>query len=110
LPATPGQQTGKHGPQLDEQLKHETEGLVRSSRPTRVEEFRDPEPAGRDQPTADRGILPEDRRGTPPGMTQADIDERPDVAQALGTSAFPGDRHMQDVAKALGLAVETRRT
>jgi hypothetical protein len=132
------QQTSKHGPGLDEYLEHETEGLVRSGRSTRVEEFRDPEPAGEDQPTGDR-IYPEDRRGNPEGMTQTDVDERSDIARALGTSAFPADRqtlvaiaadneatdhilellrslpadrtfeNVQDVAVALGLHVETHR-
>jgi Protein of unknown function (DUF2795) len=132
------QQTDKHGRLLDEELQHETEGLVRSGRSTRAEEFRDPEPAGEDQPTGDR-IYPEDRRGNPEGMTQDDVDERADIARNLGTSAFPGDRdqlvaiaeeneatdhvvgllrslpagetfeNVQDVARALGLHVETHR-
>jgi hypothetical protein len=133
------EQTSKHGPRQDENLEHETRGLVQGGKSTHVEEWRDPEPAGEDQTMADRGILPEDRRGTPPGMTQQDIDERSDIAQALGTGAFPGDRdslvqvatenqatdhvlgalrrlpegetfeNMQDVARALGLSVETQR-
>ena len=85
------QQSGKHGPLLDEELEHETRGLVQGGRSTRAEEFRDPEPAGEDQPTGDR-IYPEDRRGNPEGMTQDDVDERTDIARSLGTSAFPGDR------------------
>jgi hypothetical protein len=132
------QQSSKHGPQLDEELQHETRGLVQGGRSTRAEEFRDPEPAGEDQPTGDR-IYPEDRRGNPEGMTQDDVDERSDIARSLGTSAFPGDRdslvavaeeneatdhvlsllralpagqtfeNVQDVARALGLHVETHR-
>jgi Protein of unknown function (DUF2795) len=72
-------------------------------------------------------------------MTQDDVDERTDIARSLGTSAFPGDRdelvaiaeeneatdhvvgllrslpagrtfeNVQDVARALGLHVETHR-
>jgi len=132
------QQSSQHGPELDEELKHETRGLVQGGRSTRAEEWRDPEPAGEDQPTADR-IYPEDRRGNPEGMTQTDVDERSDIARSLGTSAFPGDReslvaiaadneatdhvlsllrslpagqtfeNVQDVATALGLHVETHR-
>jgi hypothetical protein len=132
------QQSDTHGPILDEELKHETRGLVQGGRSSRVEEWRDPEPAGEDQPTADR-IYPEDRRGNPEGMTQTDVDERSDIARALGTSAFPADRdtlvavaedneatehvlsllrslpgdqtfqNVQDVARALGLHVETHR-
>jgi hypothetical protein len=132
------QQSGKHGPILDEELQHETRGLVQGGRSTRAEEFRDPEPAGEDQPTGDR-IYPEDRRGNPEGMTQDDVDARTDIARSLGTSAFPGDRdslvalaqeneatdhvvgllrslpagqtfeNVQDVARTLGLHVETHR-
>lgn len=112
------EQTSKHGPGRDERLKHEPQGLLTGGDPAQ----------------------PADRRGTPPGMTQADIDTRTDIAQALGTSAFPGTRedlvvvastnnapdavigrlrslppgetfqNVQDVARALGLHVETRRT
>ena len=132
------QQTDKHGPLLDEELQHETRGLVQGGRSSRAEEWRDPEPAGEDQPTGDR-IYPEDRRGNPEGMTQTDVDERSDIARNLGTSAFPGTRdelvaiaadneatdhvlsllrslpadqtfeNVQDVATALGLHVETHR-
>ncbi len=132
------QQTDKHGPLLDEELQHETRGLVQGGRSSRAEEWRDPQPAGEDQPTGDR-IYPEDRRGNPEGMTQTDVDERSDIARSLGTSAFPGTReelvaiaadneatdhvlslqrslpagetieNVQDVAKALGLHVETHR-
>jgi hypothetical protein len=131
-------QTSKHGPGMDEYLQHETRGLVQGGRSTHAEEWLDPEPAGEDQPTGDR-IYPEDRRGNPEGMTQDDVDERSDIARSLGTSAFPGTRdelvaiaadneatdhvlgllrslpadetfeNVQDVAKALGLHVETHR-
>jgi Protein of unknown function (DUF2795) len=132
------QQTDKHGPILDEELEHETRGLVQGGRSSRAEEWRDPEPAGEDQPTGDR-IYPENRRGNPEGMSQSDVDERSDIARSLGTGAFPADRdtlvsvaadneatdhvlsllrslpaeqtfqNVQDVARALGLHVETRR-
>ena len=132
------QQSSQVGPGLDEYLKQETRGLVQGGHSTRAEEWRDPEPAGEDQPTGDR-IYPEDRRGNPEGMTQTDVDERTDIARSLGTSAFPGTRdelvavaaeneatdhvlsllrslpagqtfeNVQDVATALGLHVETHR-
>ena len=132
------QQTDKHGALLDEELRHETRGLVQGGHSTRAEEWRDPQPAGEDQPTGDR-IYPEDRRGNPEGMTQTDVDERIDSARSLGTSACPGTRdelvalaadneatdhvlsllrslpgdqtfeNVQDVARALGLHVETHR-
>src|SRR4051812_44330389 len=55
------QQSSQQGPGMDEYLKQETRGLVQGGRSTRAEEWRAPEPAGEDQPTADR-IFPEDRR------------------------------------------------
>jgi hypothetical protein len=134
------QQSGARGPGQDERLEHESRGHVQGNRSSRAEEWREAEPAGEDQPTGDRGILPEDRRGTPPGMDSRDVDERSDIARHLGTSAFPGDRdslvrtaeeanapdvvltrlrslpegqqftNMQDVARALGIGTEQRRT
>jgi hypothetical protein len=86
------QQSGQVGPAQDERLEHETRGEVQGGRSSRAEEWREPEPAGEDQPTGDRLITPEDRRGTPEGMTSADVDARSDVARYLGLSAFPGDR------------------
>lgn len=92
------------------------------------------------QPAGDVHIVPEERRGTPPGMTEADVELRSEIAQRLGRSAFPGEtatlvdtaaengapdfvlsrlgslpkgrqyENMQDVARALGLGTETRRT
>ena len=133
------EQTSKHGPRQDENLEHETRGLVQGGKSTRAEEWRDPEPAGEDQTMADRDFMPEDRRSTPAGMSVSDVDERADIAQVLGTRAFPADRdglvtiaeenqatervlnrlrslpagqtfeNMQEVARAAGLHVETQR-
>lgn len=86
------QQSGQVGPAQDERLQHETRGEVQGGRSSRAEEWREPEPAAEDQPTGDRLITPEDRRGTPEGMTSADVDARSDIARYLGLSAFPGDR------------------
>ncbi|HET9655923.1 MAG TPA: DUF2795 domain-containing protein [Kineosporiaceae bacterium] len=95
------QHTGPSGPEEDEQLKHETRGLVQGGRSSRAQEWRDPEPAGEDQPTGDRHITPDDRRSAPPGMTPRDIEERSELARFLGRAAFPGDRdHLLDVARA----------
>ncbi len=83
--------------------------------------------------------MPEDRRGTPDGMTSEDVESRSEMAQYLGIGAFPGDRdalllkahemgapdtvtdrltslpadeeftNVQDVARALGLGTEHHR-
>lgn len=40
----------KHGPREDDELKHQLGGTVRGNRPSRVEEWRDPEPPADDDP------------------------------------------------------------
>jgi len=87
------QQSGPVNPREDEQLAHETEGLVRSGHPTRVEEFRDPEPAGEDQPTGDEHLMGPGREpGTAPGLTPDDVETRSEIARFLDRSALPGSR------------------
>ncbi|WP_334172371.1 hypothetical protein [Sinomonas sp.] len=36
--------SNKHGPQLDDEMKHEDQGTLRSGRPGHVEDFRQTEP------------------------------------------------------------------
>lgn len=79
----------KHSPMRDEQLKHETEGLVRSGRSTHAEEWKDPEPSGEDQPDSDAvpdGTL---HGGTPNGMTDEDVEGRAEIATYLGKDSYP---------------------
>ncbi|MFV8132835.1 hypothetical protein [Streptomyces syringium] len=42
-------QSNKHGPKKDDQLKKEAEHQSRSGRPTRSEEWRDPEALAQDE-------------------------------------------------------------
>jgi len=87
------QQSGPVSPREDEQQKHETQGLVQSGHPTRVEEFRDPEPAGEDQPTGDEHLMAPDRQpGMSPGLTPEDVETRSEIARFLGLGALPGRR------------------
>jgi Protein of unknown function (DUF2795) len=87
------QQSGPVNPRQDEQLAHETEGLVRSGHPTRVEEFRDPEPAGEDQPTGDEHLMGPGREpGMAPGLTPEDVETRSEIARFLDRAALPGNR------------------
>ena len=79
----------KHSPMVDEQLKHETEGLVRGSRSTHAEEWKDPEPSGEDQPDADRAPDATLHGGTPAGMTDDDVEGRAELASYLGKDAYP---------------------
>jgi hypothetical protein len=79
----------KHGRMLDEALKHETEGLVRSGRSTHAEEWKDPEPSGEDQPDADRAPGETLHGGTPAGMTAQDLEGRSQLAVSLGKESYP---------------------
>lgn len=79
----------KHSPLRDDQLKHETEGLVRGSRSTHAEEWKDPEPSGEDQPDADRAPDTSLHGGTPPGMTDEDVEGRAELASYLGKDSYP---------------------
>ena len=79
----------KVSPRADEELKHQTEGLVRSGHTTHAEEWKDPEPIGEDQPDADRvpdGTL---HGGVPQGMSADDIDGRAELAGYIGKDAYP---------------------
>lgn len=82
--------SSKHGPLHDDEMKHDTEGLVRSGRSSHVEEWTDPEPAGEDQPDVD--YAPDDTLvgGTPQGIDAASVAERSDLARYLSRDAFPG--------------------
>ncbi|WP_035812033.1 hypothetical protein [Jiangella gansuensis] len=55
----------KHGPRQDDELKHELEGMERSGQPTRVEEWRDPEPPADDDPETAPAAADRLRDGTP---------------------------------------------
>jgi len=79
----------KVSPRADEQRKHETEGLVRAGRTTHAEEWKDPEPAGEDQPDADLAPDGTLHGGTPHGMTADDIEGRAEIASYLGKDAYP---------------------
>src|SRR3954471_22726046 len=79
----------KHSPMRDDQLKHETEGLVRSGRGTHAEEWRDPEPSGEDQPDSDLAPDGTLHGGTPPGMSADDVEGRAEIATYLGKDSYP---------------------
>jgi hypothetical protein len=133
-----GQQSDKHGPRLDDELEHETHGMVTGGGPTHAERFKDPEPVetdSGDDPTTARGsVVP----GAPPGMTADDVEARSAIARALVGVRYPASpeelaahvgagapdglaerlwrlpsrqyQNIADVAQALGLGHEQRRT
>ncbi|MEV4073412.1 DUF2795 domain-containing protein [Nonomuraea fuscirosea] len=128
----------KHGPRLDEQQKHETEGMVRGGGTTHAEEWKEPEsmPSAGEEPH--RSYPPGHKPGVPEGMTQGDVDLRSDLAKWLSDTHWPASKaellrraerqgapdrvvdlveslpdrdfsNMTDIAKALGIGVEQRR-
>ncbi|WP_374022130.1 hypothetical protein [Mycobacterium sp. HNNTM2301] len=42
--------SSKHSPREDDELKHELDGTLRGNRPSRAEEWHDPEPPADDDP------------------------------------------------------------
>jgi hypothetical protein len=78
----------KHGPRVDEELDHETRSLQQGAPlESRVEEYREQEGPGEDQPTPE------------PRLTEAtasldldDAEARSDIARYLDPGAFPADR------------------
>jgi hypothetical protein len=81
--------SAKHNPRLDDELKHEVDGLVKGA-PTepRVEEFREQEGPADGEPNP--SVIPESDRylGLGPDAPAA----RREVSRFLGLHAFPGDR------------------
>jgi hypothetical protein len=79
----------KHSVRLDEQVKHEVSGMVRSGRTTHAEEWKDPEPSGEDQPDVDRAPDATMVGAVPEGTTADDIEGRSELAAALGKEVWP---------------------
>lgn len=83
------EQSDKHGPRLDDELRHETEGLVCGGGPTHAERGHDPEPvetdAGRDPTAASSSRT----GGSPPGMSPDDVAARSEFAKVLAGARYP---------------------
>jgi hypothetical protein len=79
----------KHSPLRDDQLKHETEGLVRGGHGTHAEEWKDAEPSGEDQPDSDLDPAGTLHGGTPAGMEPDDVEGRAEVASFIGKDCYP---------------------
>ncbi|SCG68692.1 DUF2795 domain-containing protein [Micromonospora halophytica] len=86
--------SSKHGPRIDEQMSQEVAGLVQGpgTGGSRVEEFREAEPAGEDQPGATTAPAGELRTGAPQGMSSEDVEARSRLGRFITLSALPGDR------------------
>ncbi|MFG3442296.1 DUF2795 domain-containing protein [Nonomuraea sp. NPDC047897] len=85
--------SAKHTRRVDEQQKHETEGMVRGGGPTHAEEWKEPEPMplpGEEDTT--RAYAPGHEPGTPEGITQEGVDRRSELAKWLSDADFPATR------------------
>jgi Protein of unknown function (DUF2795) len=81
----------KHSPRVDEQLEHETQSLRQGSPvESRVEEHREQEGPGDDQPTPDARLA--GGRATAASLDLDDAETRADIARFLDPGAFPADR------------------
>ncbi|MEO3796407.1 DUF2795 domain-containing protein [Nonomuraea sp. B10E15] len=127
----------KHGPRLDEEQKHETEGMIRGGGTTHAEEWKEPEamPAPGEEA---QSYPPGHEPGTPEGITQRGVDVRSELAKWLSDAHWPASKqdlarhtarvdapdqvadmvdslperrftNVAEVAEALGLGVEKRR-
>ena len=79
----------KHSPRVDEELEHETRSLEQGAPvESRVEEHREQEGPGDDQPTAS-ALLTGGRSGS---LDLDDAEARSDIARFIDPSTFPTDR------------------
>jgi hypothetical protein len=91
------QETGRHGPREDEELKREVRSELQAHRATRAEEWLEPEPPGEDEPEATWALTGRPG-GTPAGEDWEDIELRSDLASHLDRTAFPATRpHLLEV-------------
>jgi hypothetical protein len=85
--------SAKHGPRLDDEMEHEVRGQLQGRGVGgRAEEWREPEPAGEDQPGASRVPGGNPAGGVPPGMTADEVEQRSRLGRYLPLSALPGDK------------------
>jgi hypothetical protein len=77
--------SSKHGPRLDEALDQEVRGMVTGIAGGRAQEWKDPEPAGEDQPEVTvEPDVPDGARG--------DAEQLSRLGRYIGRSALPGGR------------------
>jgi hypothetical protein len=77
----------KHGPVRDQEMAHETQGMVRGyPQPAHAEEWREPEPVGDAIPPVRRGD------GANPRPSGRDMELRNQLARVMTRDWFPADR------------------
>ncbi|MEO3747801.1 DUF2795 domain-containing protein [Plantactinospora sp. B5E13] len=84
--------SSKHSPRVDEEMGREVKGTVQSTAGGRAQEWREPEPAGEDQPIISRAPDSDTRTGVPQGMTPGEVEQRSRLGRFIPLSALPGDR------------------
>jgi hypothetical protein len=86
-------QSNKVGPRLDEDLKHDSEAIVRGGHASRAEEWKGSEPAAEDQPAVRlRPELAEAKvslDGSGEGMSAAEIELRSELATYIARAPYP---------------------
>lgn len=84
----------KHSPRVDDNMAQDVEGLVQGpgAGGSRVEESRQPEPAGEDQPEPKTLTAGASRGGNPQGMSMDDVEARSRLGRFITMVALPGDR------------------
>ena len=75
-------------------MSREVEGLLQGpgAGGSRVDESRQPEPAGEDQPEPKTVTAGASRSGNPQGMSADEVEERSRLGRYITLSALPGDR------------------
>ncbi|WP_089008450.1 DUF2795 domain-containing protein [Micromonospora viridifaciens] len=86
--------SSKHSPRVDDNMSQDVSGLVQGpgAGGSRVEEFRQPEPAGEDQPEPKTLTAGASRGGNPQGMSMDEVEARSRLGKFITMTALPGDR------------------
>ena len=79
----------KHSPRVDDDLEHEMQGMIRSERQTRAEEWREVEPSAEGDPDVDTNPDGTLVGGTPVGMDADAVESRAELARWLDRADFP---------------------
>ncbi|MEW2355683.1 DUF2795 domain-containing protein [Spirillospora sp. NPDC029432] len=83
------ERSDKHGPKVDDELGHETKGMVQGGHSTHAQEWKEAEPTT-DEPVWDPAAAAGGgREGSPPGMSAGDVDERSALARSLAGVRYP---------------------
>jgi hypothetical protein len=98
----------KHGPRLDEELKHDTSSLVHGSPvESRAAEAREQEGPADGEPTPDALISDPWPAPNPDALSHDEIEARAELARHLQPSIFPADKAtISASARAMGASDE----